>query len=559
MNIPLDQFEQVIDESILKRGLAYFNGGAVTDFIEISGGEYEAIVSGSEEYTVQLIIKNNTIVEHHCDCPYDMGAVCKHIVAVLFHMQQDQLELNQISAKTPKKKTISVNKQINDILKAISHDELTEFVIENCKKDKKFRNYFLSSFGHLSQNQSKEFYQQQIHSILQSAAGRDGWIGWSDMKYVNNATQPFLENAEQYFLKQNFDNVFYISTALLEEMTEALQYGDDSNGDLGYFIDSSIELLTKVAKEKTSENLKKAIFQYCIEAFKQHIFEGWDWHLEVLRIAVGLVNNEPDADDILSLLDTTRGNYERECAQLYKLELLSKYKDPSEVELFISQYISNPKIRNLELEKAFQSKNFSRAIELANDGIKCDEKDKPGLAKDWYDWLLKIAIAQNDKINIIKYARYRLIENFGSTQDCYQILKDTIEPEKWHPFLEEIIKEITPKNRWNYSGLIRKIYIKEEWWDRLFLMLKQNVSLENIQENEPYLSKDYSVELIELYTERIKNYVANYVGRNYYQNACRYMRRMKKLGGNEQVNELIELFRKQYPQRKALMEELNKI
>jgi Zn-dependent oligopeptidase len=56
-----------------------------------------------------------------------------------------------------------------------------------------------------------------------------------------------------------------------------------------------------------------------------------------------------------------------------------------------------------------------------------------------------------------------------------------------------------------------------------------------------------------------ENYVANYVGRNYYQNACRYMRRMKKLGGNEQVNELIELFRKQYPQRKALMEELNKI
>ncbi len=559
MNIPLDQFEQVIDETILKRGLAYFDGGAVTDFIEISGGEYEAIVSGSEEYTVQLIIKNNTIVEHHCDCPYDRSAVCKHIVAVLFHMQQDQLELNQISAKTPKKKTISVNKQINDLLKAISHDALTEFVIENCKKDKKFRNSFLASFGHLSQNQSKEFYQQQIHSILQSAVGRQGWIGRSDMKYVYNATQPFLENAEQYFQKQNFDNVFYISTALLEEMTEALQYGDDSNGDLGYFIDSSIELLAKVAKEKTSENLRKAIFQYCIEAFKQRIFEGWDWHLGVLRIVVGLVDNEPDADDILSLLDTSRGDYERECAQLDKLELLRKYKDPSEVELFISEHISNPKIRNLELEKAFQSKNFSRAIELANDGIKCDEKDKPGLAKDWYDWLLKIAIAQNDKINIVKYARYRLIENFGATQDYYQILKDQIELEKWHPFLEEIIKEITPKNRWNYMGLIRKIYINEEWWDRLFLMLKQNVSLENIQENEPYLSKDYSVELIELYTERIKNYVANYVGRNYYQNACRYMRRMKKLGGNEQVNELVELFRKQYPQRKALMEELNKI
>ena len=88
-------------------------------------------------------------------------------------------------------------------------------------------------------------------------------------------------------------------------------------------------------------------------------------------------------------------------------------------------------------------------------------------------------------------------------------------------------------------------------------MLKQNVSLENIQQNEQYLSKDYSSELIDLYTERITNYVEKYIGRSHYQTACRYLRRMKKLGGNDQVNDLIALFRKKYPQRRALMDELN--
>ena len=108
-------------------------------------------------------------------------------------------------------------------------------------------------------------------------------------------------------------------------------------------------------------------------------------------------------------------------------------------------------------------------------------------------------------------------------------------------------------------GVNSEKYIKEQWWDRLFLMLKQNLSMENIEENEQYLSKDYSSELIELYSERIINYVEKYIGRNHYQTACRYLRRMKKLGGNEQVNELIELFRKQYPQRRALMDELNRV
>lgn len=276
MRIPLNEFEQLIDETILKRGLAYFKGGAITDFSEISNGEYEAIVSGTEDYTVQLEVENNAIIEHNCDCPYDMGAVCKHVVAVIFHLQQDELELNESSPNSPekKKKTKSVNQQVKELLKAISHNELIEFVEENCKKDKKFRNYFLASFGHLNQNQSKEFYQKQIHSILQTAAGRDGWIGWSDMKYVVKATEPFLENAEKYLQKKNFENVFFISTALLEEITKAFQFGDDSNGDLGYFVESAMELLSKLSKEEISSALKQETFEYCISAFKQKLFEG---------------------------------------------------------------------------------------------------------------------------------------------------------------------------------------------------------------------------------------------------------------------------------------------
>lgn len=560
MQIPLNDFEQFIDDTILKRGLSYFKSGAITDFSEMSNGQYEAIVSGTEAYTVQLKISNRTIVEHNCDCPYDMGPVCKHIVAVIFHLQQDELKLNQpVIPKPRKKKTKSVSQQVKELLKAISHKELIEFVEENTKKDREFRVYFLASFGHISGIQSKEFYQKQIHSSLQTAKGRDGWISWHEMKFLNKTMQPVLENLAKNFENKNFEVVFLMSTALLEEMTKAFDFADDSSGDIGYFINVATESLTKLAEEKLPAPLKQKVFEYCISSYKQKIFEGWDWHLGMLYIASKLTDKESDADIILAYLESVNGNYEREKAQSFKLDLLKRFKDTKEVEEFISKHISNSKIRKQEIEKAFENKNFDRAIELAKDGIKCDEQSKPGLAKDWYDWLLKIALTQNDTPNSIKYARYRLINNFRGTQDYYQILKDTIEPEKWHPFLEEIIKEVTPKNSWTYTALIRTIYINEAWWDRLFIMLKQNLSLENIQENEQYLAKDYSAELIELYSERIANYVEKYIGRNHYQTACKYLRRMKKLGGNEQVDKLIELFRKQYPQRKALMDELSRV
>lgn len=561
MQIPLNEFEQLIDEKILKRGLAYFKGGAILDLSEISTGEYEAIVSGTEEYTVQLVVSSNTITAYYCDCPYDMGPVCKHVVAVIFHLQQDLLDLRTSpkSAKNKKKKTISVSQQVQELLQSISHKELIAFVQDNCKKDKQFRSYFLASFGHLSQNQSKEFYQKQIHSILQTAAGRDGWIGWNDMKYVVNTSLPFLENAEKYLANNNFENVFFISTALLEEMTEALQYGDDSNGDLGYFIASAMELLLKLTQKNLPEVLRNEMFEYCITSFNQKIYDGWHWHLEMLHIACELIEKESDADIILDCLDTVNDEYERERAQSLKLDLLRKFKDESEVEKYINKHISNSSIRTAEIERAFKSGNFERAIKLSKDGIKCDEKDKPGLVNVWYNWLLKVAQSQNDIPKIIEYSRFLFIDNFHPEQDYYQILKDTIEDEKWHSFLEEIIKEITPKQRWTYTGLIREIYIKEEWWDRLFLMLKQNTSLENIEQNEPYLSKKYSTELIELYSERIISYVEKHIGRKHYQKACRYLRRMKKLGGDEQVKDLIEMFRKQYPQRKALIDELSRV
>ncbi len=560
MKIPLNKFEQLIDEKILKRGLSYFKDDAVTDFSEISNGEYEAFVSGTEEYTVQLEISNNIIVEHNCDCPYDMGPVCKHVVAVIFYIQQDELDLNQLSISKPnKKKTKSLSQEVKELLKVISQKDLIAFVQENSKKDKKFRDYFLASFGYLSQNKSKEFYKKQVHSILQSAAGRDGWIGWSDMKYVVSTTEPFLQNANTYLVNNNFEKVFFISTALLEEMTEAFEYGDDSNGDLGYFIESAMELLSKLTQEKLSKDLRKSIFEYCISIFNQKIFEGWDWHLEILGIASELIDKESGADIIIDCLENVNGNFERERAQSFKLDLLRRFKDKNEVDEYINKHISNASIRTKEIEKAFKNNNFERVIKLSKEGVKCDREDKPGLVKVWYNWLLKVAQSQKDTLKVIEYSRFLFIDDFNPEQDYYQILKENIEAEKWHPFLEEIIKEITPKQRWTYTELIRKIYIKEEWWDRLFLMLKQNLSLENIQENEPYLSKDYSSELIELYSERITNYVEKHMGRNQYQTACSYLRRMKKMGGNDKVNELIELFRKQYPRRSALMDELTRV
>lgn len=93
MKIPLQNFEQYIDETILKRGFQYFKKGLVNEPLELGHGEYEASINGTELYTVRLSIENGAISEYICSCPYDLGPVCKHVVAVIFHLQQNEIKL----------------------------------------------------------------------------------------------------------------------------------------------------------------------------------------------------------------------------------------------------------------------------------------------------------------------------------------------------------------------------------------------------------------------------------------------------------------------------------
>lgn len=569
MKIPLNQFEQYIDETILKRGLSYFKNGYVSEPEEITTGVYESIVSGSEDYTVELKIKNQTIVEHVCSCPYDMGPVCKHIVAVLFYLQQDVLELKpkviplhnskeNVTGKKVKRKTVS--EQVNEVLEKITHDELKQFVLEKAEHNPSFRNIFLSSFAHQNVNESKEFYSKQVKSILRTAAGRDGFIYWNQAGNVGKQISELLITAQKQIENKNFKSAIFICSAVMERLTEAFQFADDSNGDIGGNIDFAFELLFNVTKEKLPEEIRTQLFEYCLSSFEKRIYSGWDWHLGVLQVASEILTNEEEAQRIITLLDKVQDSeYEKEEAQRIKLNIIKRTKGEKEAEKFIEQNLPNPSLRREAIQKALRDKIFEKAIAISKDGIKQDEKTKPGLAMEWYDWLLKIAQAQNQKEKIIEYARLLFIDNFRHEQDYYQVLKNTIQPETWHSFVEEIIKDISTKKRWLDTELIAGIYIKEKWWDRLMQIVSQNPSLQKIEQYEKYMSTDYSTEITQLYERCILEYMKLNTGRSHYKTACKYLRRMKKLGAGDKVSNMVEFLKKAYAQRRALIEELEKV
>jgi hypothetical protein len=563
MQIPLNEFEQHINETILARGLSYFKNGLVQAPVILNHGEYEFIVEGTENYTVQICLKNDTITEYVCDCPYDFGPVCKHVAAAIFFLEQDKLEIkkNKNSGKTkPRKKPKTIADKVNELLDKASHDELKQFIKEKTEQDRAFRNMFLASFANLNTSESIAMYKSQIKSILRTASDRHGFIDWSAVRHVGMAVDQLLDTAQKQIEAKNYLSAFYISIAVMEQMTEALQFADDSNGDVGGSIHVAYDLLYQLALISDNKPLQKQIIDYCFTAFDKEIYEGWDWHIGILRIAALLVKTEEEISLIFEKTDNLqRSEYDKEEAQTIKYQVLLKTKGEAEASQYLEQHITNPKLRREAIRKAIDNKDYKKAEKLAQDGVEHDMKNKPGLATEWYNWLLKIAQAHGNTEKIIDHARYLLIDNFRNEQDYYQVLKENVQPEKWTEFIENVLDDISTKKRWPDIHLMSQIYIKEQWWDRLMEMVKKNPDLRNIENYEKYLLKDYTDEIIDMYAVAIMKYMKDSVGRKHYQSACRYLRRMIKLGGRDKANSTISFLREKYRQRKALMDELNNV
>ncbi|MCX5844639.1 MAG: SWIM zinc finger family protein, partial [Deltaproteobacteria bacterium] len=403
MEIPLSHFEQNIDETIFNRGLKYFKNGHVTSFEELSPGEFEAIVEGTEDYTVNLTVLNNNITDCSCTCPYDYGSVCKHIVAVILHLQQEESGMKQPqkkedAIKKPASKRKTVSEQVDEMLGSLSHDDLKSFIKEQCITDPAFRRSFISGFLYKTTTESPEKYREQVKNILRSAKGRDRFIKWSRAGMVGKTVNAMLDIAMRHVDSDNYLSACHICFPVAEEMVKALDFTDDSDGDIGGNIETAFEILAAISTSAITEEIRVYLLDQLLKHYKKNIFSGWDWQTYLLDIAVQLVKTEKEAGIILPLLRThVHSEYESEQMTKLEYELIRKMKGETEAEKFVEQNLDNSDLRRNAIEKALKDRNFEKATSLALDGIKKDADEKPGLAMEWYDWLLRIALAENNR------------------------------------------------------------------------------------------------------------------------------------------------------------------
>lgn len=565
MNIPLNQFEQHIGETILKRGLSYYKNGAVESIDEIAVGEYFAIVSGSEHYEVEVKIKNKTIVDINCDCPYD-GGICKHAVAVIFSIQAEVLQLNdvqiQTSSKSKKekiKKEKTPKEQLVVLLNQLEKGDLITSLIELATKDKSLLYQLLSKYSYLNQEQTQAFYTNQVKNIIKSATARDGFIGYHEIKKLNNQIDELIENAKKQVQQKNKQGALFICWAIIEELISIMDSVDDSNGYVYGFVEESLELLNDIVTGEAKEEYAPDIFYNCIEKIKIKFGDGYGFLNSLIRLACASILQKEQVQVLKSYLKpTTESKYDNEFYARTEYNLIERFEGVKQAQEFLHQNLRYSSFREQAINQAIEIKDYSNAKKISNEGVLFD-KEYGGLATSWRKYLLRIAELEKDKKTIVEIALF-LFNNNHHDFTYYNIVKKNTTSQEWQLIVKETLQKLNASTHWRKPyDTIAKVYFEEGQWDKLLATVTEFASFELLAHYEAILNEHFHSQLISLYERSIRNYLEKNVDRSHYVIACKAIKRLKTITPNHNISYLINEFREKYKRRPALIELINKI
>ena len=278
----INDFENHISSTIVSRGKDYFSRKNISTLKEVKRGEWTAEVEGTDTYEVEVLLEGEKIEDWSCDCPYDGGDVCKHVVAVLFGIRA-KLKIQPVYLPTTTAKNASAN-SFNDILGKIAIDELRFFVRELTNKDKALENSFLLYFAHYNtQSTTKQYYADILKANFKIRKGRNRSISYSDIEEVMQPVYDLEESFESMMDQELYENVFNIIQAIYEELITYIvnleepydDYEDEYDEEHMYTaVSNAVDYLKQI---QVSENapvvLKNEIFNYVLHALKISLYK----------------------------------------------------------------------------------------------------------------------------------------------------------------------------------------------------------------------------------------------------------------------------------------------
>ena len=408
-------FEDYFDSLILSRGKKYYKENRILD-IWCQDDLVTAYIDGSEIYRIELRIDDKKLNSFYCSCPYseDGEYMCKHIAAVLYYLEENEIpELEIVN-----KKEVKQEKYESELSKI--YDEMN-YELRKISDRNGFVNYY-----------NGRYYVDLISNVSDYI---DDFI---DNEEYNNAFE--LIKYTYKFIRNTFmdgsNGEFQDSLYLINESASKLLYNDE-------YFDSFLNYTKDIASNNTLDDFSDSP----LHAFILYVHDK-DSAIKVVKIL-----NEIELSTYGIFVDQT----------LDKISLTYDYIYKNDAIKMCYENIEHYGVKELLIKYLKNADKIDEVIQILKNDI------KNNVRKDIaYDKLLDVY----DEYGKLEEKKKILPEVIIETNDFakYRELKDMYSDSEWGSIKESIISKIKSNNR----NILEDIYMEENENDKLFELIKKN-------------------------------------------------------------------------------------
>lgn len=231
-------------EKSFQRGRELYRNGSISN-TAIQGQSLSGDCEGSYAafYKVRVELDGAGIRSARCNCEYDFGGYCKHIVALLL-----------VYLKSPKK--FAVRKEPKELLEALSREQLLALVERLLKEQPDLYDLIEatiitptpSSKGKSTKHKKvdTDVYKRRVRSIMHSLDSMRASEAYWHVGGLTNQLRGVEQSAKEFLNAGDAETALEILLALVEESHDGFDYIDDSNGELGDFFDEVGKTMAEV-------------------------------------------------------------------------------------------------------------------------------------------------------------------------------------------------------------------------------------------------------------------------------------------------------------------------
>ncbi len=218
-----------------QRGQEYYAGGAISNTAiqgHVLTGECEG--TSAPYYSVRVELDEGGVVSAYCTCPYEFGGYCKHVVALLLTCVHHPKKF--ITRQEPAKLLADLDR--DDLLALVTklvedrpdlYDTIEAAIAVPSSSDKKKKTR--------RKPVDVNVYRRQVRNILHSLDGMRASEAYWHVGGLANELRSVRDTAMKFLDADDAATALEILLTLADEASDGIEYIDDSNGELGGFMD----------------------------------------------------------------------------------------------------------------------------------------------------------------------------------------------------------------------------------------------------------------------------------------------------------------------------------